>query len=59
MSTQIIHLLFEILINLFFNSNDNKDVVDQSIERAKELEPEIVDPSKLNLVVEVSTKVNL
>ena len=34
-------------------------MVDQSIERAEELEPEIVDPSKLNLVEEVSTKVIL
>ena len=41
------------------SSTDDKEIVDQAILRAEESEPDIFDPSKFNLVEEVSTKVKL
>ena len=54
------HITSNALIFHHFNhSNDDKDIVDQAISRAEDLEPNIFDPSKFNLVEEVSTKVRI
>ena len=42
---------------LILNSTNDNEIVDQAILRAEESEPNLFDPSKFNLVEEVSTKV--
>ena len=55
----VITTFFEYVYLLLLNSTDDKDIVDQAILRAEKSEPNIFDPSKFNLVEEVSTKVRL
>ena len=51
--------MFKYVYLLILNSTDDKEIVDHAVLRAEESEPNIFDPSKFNLVEEVSTKVKL